>query len=52
MRETRETKRQKFETALDDLDKEFETWLDTVHEAERLTSDDLALRINASTPQP
>jgi hypothetical protein len=37
--------RQKFERALDELDKEYKTWTDAIHKSERLSEDDFAIRI-------
>jgi len=39
--------RQEFEKTLGELDKEFKDWTDTIHESERLSEDDFAIRINA-----
>jgi hypothetical protein len=39
--------RGKFEKALGQLDEEFKVWTDTIHESERLSEDDFAIRINA-----
>ena len=38
--------RQKFEKALTNLDEEFKTWTDTIHDSERLSEDDFAIYIN------
>lgn len=40
------TARQKFEKALDELDENFKVWTDAIHESERLTEKDFAIRIN------